>query len=504
MKKKLLLPLLCLLLLLTACGGAAPGKEASGALEAGLYALYDSDDALSGYLEVTALHLTRYDARGGELERLSYSYDAGSDRYTDETGERFTVAEGSRGLVLRRNGQRFSLDPIRTLPAPPTPEPTPAPTPEPTPEPTREPDAEDVYRIALASSVEVTAYLSEYYYSTGSGFFDDENGTVITNYHVIEDSYEAAVTTADGTEYAVTGVVAWDAELDIAVLATECAGSTPLEKRTDSVRPGEDVYAFGSPLGFTATFSDGIVSNARRRYEGMDYIQHTAPISHGNSGGPLLDGQGRVVGIVCAYFEGGQNLNLAIPIGEVETLSRGEPVQLEALFYTEEPASANEGWSTACIGDNLGWSLYADMPEELYDALEINETNTGLSSELTAERFSLALNSDILDLEGDEFDEQDAEELSAMLDEAMAELTETYQVTNSSVTINDEEWIAFTAYGVMEQAQMVNYLLLRPTPDGAAVMVLDLVVSAPDEGFDEGDDMAFDILSSLFSEYAEG
>ncbi len=193
------------------------------------------------------------------------------------------------------------------------------------------PTAEDIYSFVTPSTVEITASNSNYS-STGTGFFDDINGTVITNYHVIEDAKEAKIKTYDGKEYDVLKVLGYDKQNDIAILSTKCTSSTPVVKSSSPVATGQKVYALGSSLGLTGTFSEGIVSTASRDVDGTNYIQITAPISHGNSGGPLLNEQGEVIGITSAGFVDGQNLNLAIPIQEVAKVPRNKNLTLLELF----------------------------------------------------------------------------------------------------------------------------------------------------------------------------
>ena len=157
--------------------------------------------------------------------------------------------------------------------------------------------AEEIYNKISPSVVEIYAE-SATESSTGTGFFLDDKGTVVTNYHVIEDCQTAKITLANGSSYQVTAVKGYDANRDIAILSTKCTTSTPLLIRKTSVNTGEKVYAIGSSLGLTGSLSDGIISAVNREVEGNTYIQTTAPISQGNSGGPLVDAQGQVVGIV--------------------------------------------------------------------------------------------------------------------------------------------------------------------------------------------------------------
>ena len=191
--------------------------------------------------------------------------------------------------------------------------------------------AEELYELVSPSVVEITgeAPLGT---NTGTGFFYDNKGTVVTNYHVIEGCTSAEVTLANGSSYKVDKVLGYSVDRDIAILSTKCTSSTPLKIRETAVKTGETVYAIGSSLGLSGSLSDGIVSAAEREVDDQTYIQTTAPISHGNSGGPLLDKEGKVVGITSASFIDGQNLNLAIPIKEVANISTKNPLTLGEVF----------------------------------------------------------------------------------------------------------------------------------------------------------------------------
>ena len=191
--------------------------------------------------------------------------------------------------------------------------------------------AEDIYYNYAYSVVEITAKTAGAT-MTGTGFFYDTEGTVITNYHVIETCAEAYITLLDGTTYDVTQVKAYSVEKDLAILKTDCPNTVPVTLRTTPILTGEKVYAIGSSLGLSSTLSEGIISCAGRQFYDDVYIQTTAPISPGNSGGPLFDKYGNVIGINTMQMADGQNLNFAIPAGEVLKLNSDNPTTLEALF----------------------------------------------------------------------------------------------------------------------------------------------------------------------------
>lgn len=174
---------------------------------------------------------------------------------------------------------------------------------------------EEVAARGLAATVLVETDLG-----VGSGFFVDAQGTVVTNHHVVAGAAQAVVVTADGRRHAVLGVLAADPVRDVAVLRTEARGYPALDLAPGAtLRHGQTVVAVGSPLGLSGSVSTGVVSNPSRRLGGVQLIQHTAPISPGNSGGPLLALSGAVVGVntMVADAPAAQNVNFAVSAREV-------------------------------------------------------------------------------------------------------------------------------------------------------------------------------------------
>jgi S1-C subfamily serine protease len=147
----------------------------------------------------------------------------------------------------------------------------------------------------------------------GSGFFVSE-GVVASNFHVIEGTSRGFVKIiGDETMYEIDGIIALDELHDLVLLQVKAANA-PLLSLGDSknLAIGEEVFVVGNPEGFEGTFSKGIVSGIRES-EDKRYVQITAPISHGSSGGPVLNGKAEVIGVTVATHESGQNLNFAIP-----------------------------------------------------------------------------------------------------------------------------------------------------------------------------------------------
>ncbi|HHY37696.1 MAG TPA: trypsin-like serine protease [Clostridia bacterium] len=152
----------------------------------------------------------------------------------------------------------------------------------------------------------------------GSGVVVKED-LVLTNLHVIEGGSRAVVEVASGKTCRVRGVVALDAENDLSLLKVEGTFNPSALGDSDLLKVGQKVVAVGNPLGLKATVSEGIVSGMRD-LDGRRFIQTTAPISPGSSGGGLFDTEGNLVGITTACVEGGQNLNLAVPVNVAKAL----------------------------------------------------------------------------------------------------------------------------------------------------------------------------------------
>lgn len=162
----------------------------------------------------------------------------------------------------------------------------------------------------------------------GSGFLVRPNGVFVTNFHVVERASSVQIKLPDGREFDVTGIVAKNPHLDLAILKVE-AQELPVVTLGDSdaVKVGERVIAIGSPMGLENTVSDGLVSAIREDEPGEKLFQITSPVSPGSSGGPLFNTKGEVIGITFLQFPEGQSLNFAIPINYAKPLIRDGPIQ---------------------------------------------------------------------------------------------------------------------------------------------------------------------------------
>ncbi|MBN2139141.1 MAG: trypsin-like peptidase domain-containing protein [Sedimentisphaerales bacterium] len=160
---------------------------------------------------------------------------------------------------------------------------------------------------------------------TGSGFFINENGYLITNYHVIERETKIEVVmfvrTDSGFEkrrLKKVKIEAFNPFVDLALLKVEEPGLDNTEfvclGRFDRIQVGERVFAVGNPLGLERTVTDGVVSMKNRAFEGLLYIQTNADINPGNSGGPLFNLAGEVIGVTNMGYVFYGGLGFAIPV----------------------------------------------------------------------------------------------------------------------------------------------------------------------------------------------
>ncbi|MEG2857224.1 MAG: trypsin-like peptidase domain-containing protein, partial [Clostridia bacterium] len=206
--------------------------------------------------------------------------------------------------------------------------------------------------------------------SLGSGFVIANDGTIVTNYHVIEGASQLVIQMADGKQYPITQVSKYDAKRDIAILRADAIKGHAWLSLGDSskVVVGQSVVAIGSPLGLQNTVSDGIVSSLRQsdRVQGATDIQTTTPISNGSSGGPLFDMFGKVIGVNYAGYDEGQNLNFAIPINEVKALmSSTAPSVPPEITQTPTESLSKRYKSVSIDGETIKIAgVYLDYDDE--------------------------------------------------------------------------------------------------------------------------------------------
>ncbi len=181
--------------------------------------------------------------------------------------------------------------------------------------------------------------------TTGSGFFL-RPGQVVTNLHVIRGARRCEVKTLDGKGriYQVAGLLDVDEEGDLALLSVEVPHSRHRASQLATLLPeeGEKIFVIGNPLKLEGSVSDGIVSAVRELPNIGKIIQITAPISHGNSGSPVFNLKGQVVGVVTIKVTNGQNINLAIGAARVRQLQAGKRRLLAELTMRDKSGDPSE------------------------------------------------------------------------------------------------------------------------------------------------------------------
>jgi regulator of sirC expression with transglutaminase-like and TPR domain len=189
----------------------------------------------------------------------------------------------------------------------------PAPTPE-------EEGATKIVEQAKPSLVKITQLGRDGVEGLGSGFVISADGLIVTNMHVVGQGRRLQVEMSDGRSFEVKAVHASDYHLDLAVLRVDATDLKPLALGdSDAVKQGQPIVGLGNPEGLTFSVVQGVVS-AIREVENLPMIQVAMPIERGNSGGPLLDRKGNVLGILTLKSMRTENLGFATPVNTLKKL----------------------------------------------------------------------------------------------------------------------------------------------------------------------------------------
>lgn len=205
----------------------------------------------------------------------------------------------------------------------------------------------------------------------GSGFLVAP-GRIATNCHVIDGASRIEARTSSGKSFWVNSVLAADYYHDLAILgldSTNPLGNSPLSITRILPEEGEQVFVIGSPLGLEATVTNGLVSAVRDMPRFGKLIQITAPVSPGSSGSPVINSQGKVVGIATSQFPVGQNLNFAVPSERILKLSLDSPKTLAEFSRDASAEKRSAGFRLLEEGKSLFRSGYSSF-DELKDELE--------------------------------------------------------------------------------------------------------------------------------------
>ena len=211
----------------------------------------------------------------------------------------------------------------------------------------------------------------------GSGFVIDPSGLIVTNYHVVQDAFEITVTFSDGT--ALSGKTLNASRLaDLALVKVEADHPLPAARWGDSelLQVGDQVFAAGNPFGIGLSITAGIVSGLNRDIQDSpydDFIQTDAPINHGNSGGPLFDMQGTVVGVdstIISPTTGSVGIGFAIPsvtahfvVDQLRTYGWVRPAWIGVKVQQVTPQIADAMGMARPQGSIVSW-VVADGPAQ--------------------------------------------------------------------------------------------------------------------------------------------
>jgi len=258
----------------------------------------------------------------------------------------------------------------------------------------------------------------------GSGFITSPDGYVVTNNHVVEHATEIGVVLQDGTQYQAT-IIGRDPKTDLALLKVDTDASLPYVELgdSDSARVGEWVVAVGNPFGLGGTVTAGILSARGRDINSGpydDYLQVDAPINRGNSGGPLFNNRGQVIGVNSAIYSptgGSVGIGFAIP----SNLVRDVVAQLETN------GKVTRGW--------LGVQIQP-LTDDIAESLGLAETQgalvAGVEPGSPAELGGVKPGDVIVSMNGEKLD--DFKDLSKLVAKAAAGSESTLQVKRQGET----------------------------------------------------------------------
>lgn len=185
---------------------------------------------------------------------------------------------------------------------------------------------EQLYKQATASIITLSVERKDGSKVTGSGFLAQKEGLAVTAWHVVRNAKKVSAKFENGEEFEVSGLVDRDEKRDVALVRVKVFGRTLIATEANDPAVGSKAYVIGAPKGLEFSISDGLISQVRT-IDGVKVFQYSCPSSPGNSGGPLINSQGRVVGVVSFQFRDGQNLNFAIPISYALGLDSSLPTQ---------------------------------------------------------------------------------------------------------------------------------------------------------------------------------
>lgn len=205
--------------------------------------------------------------------------------------------------------------------------------------------SEDLYRKVVPSVVTLNVTRQDGSQSLGSAFLTLKDGLAVTAWHVVKDASYIIARFSSGEEFEISGLVDKDEKRDLAVVRVKVFGKPILVVNSDEPAIGSKLYVIGAPRGLEFSISDGLLSQIQL-LEGTKQFQFSCPVSPGNSGGPLLNSKGEVIGVVSWQLREGQNLNFAVPAIYAKGLDISLPTKPWADVRSASVAATKEVSST--------------------------------------------------------------------------------------------------------------------------------------------------------------
>lgn len=186
--------------------------------------------------------------------------------------------------------------------------------------------SQDIYKQSLPSVMTLKVLKSNGDNVLGTSFMAVKEGMAVTAWHVVRDAKTVTAKFSDGQEFESSGLVDKDEKRDLALIRVKVFGKALLPVATTAPDVGSAAYVIGAPEGLEFSITSGLLSQIQAA-NGINHYQFSCPASPGNSGGPLINAQGQVTGVVSFQFREGQNLNFAVPSTYVLGLDATLPTQ---------------------------------------------------------------------------------------------------------------------------------------------------------------------------------
>jgi len=222
-------------------------------------------------------------------------------------------------------------------------------------------------------------------YSTGTGFYIKKYNLIITNEHVIRDNKTVVIANAS-LQKQIVDVVYVDPKRDLAFLAVPESLKMPAVKINEDphLKQGNSVIAVGHPFGLKYTATQGIISNLLDQHQDINYIQHDAALNPGNSGGPLIDAKGEIIGVNTFIIKDGNSIGFSLPISylldTIDAFKKGEGAS--GVRCTSCDNLVFEGQEKQTFCPHCGSDIVMISKIEAYEPAGINKTIEEMLEEL--------------------------------------------------------------------------------------------------------------------------